>query len=556
LPRAGALYKEPFVYYSSAVILDIFQKILRVIKAGIAGFFGPDGRVVWWKVVIVLGVLIAGGIGIKMALGPNESVSPQVSIRQVDVRSVGVLASEKSPLSVVGTVSSKSEATVRAESSGAVTSVYRALGDSVGVGTIVATLENSSERAALLQAEGAEQAAQASLDKVKSGARSEERATLSAALQAAESGVVNAILSAYTGVDAAIPGTVDDFFTNATYILPHFNVLVPDDQLRVDVENERLALGPILERERARALTLSVSDDLPAELAKTTAEVRRVRDFLDAVIKLLNTGIPTVTYSQATIATYVTSASAARVTINTALSSLSSTKLSLETAQNNLTQSVTGARPEDLAAAEAALKQAEGSVAAARANLEHTIIRAPISGTINSFSLKKGDYVSLSAPVLTVANNEALEVLAYITESDRREIAVGQRVTFDSGATGVVTKIAPALDPLTKKIEVRIGVTDPDKRLVNGQSVLASIERTVSDISSVSRITIPISAIKVEADRTTVFTVTPDSTLIAHGVELGKLLGDRVEIAAGLTLDMEVVVDARGLREGQTVEVK
>jgi multidrug efflux pump subunit AcrA (membrane-fusion protein) len=82
------------------------------------------------------------------------------------------------------------------------------------------------------------------------------------------------------------------------------------------------------------------------------------------------------------------------------------------------------------------------------------------------------------------------------------------------------------------------------------------IERVNPKITATSRVTIPIAAIKVEAERVTVFTVNPDSTVTPHEVTLGALLGDRVEITQGLTGDMMIITDARGLREGQKVEVK
>ena len=200
----------------------------------------------------------------------------------------------------------------------------------------------------------------------------------------------------------------------------------------------------------------------------------------------------------------------------------------------------------------AAVKQAQGGLAAARANLEKSIIRAPISGTVNSFSLKRGDYVQMTSPVLTVANNSSLEVVTYISENDAREVSVAQPVTIEQ-ASGVVTRIAPALDPVTKKIEVRIGVNNP-KGLINGQSVLVSIVRTRAVSGGTDRITIPIAAVKVEAERTTVFTMNVD-VLVAHEVTLGALLGERVVISGGLTPDMRIVVDARGLREGEKVQV-
>jgi RND family efflux transporter MFP subunit len=495
------------------------------------------------------------GVVANMFLRQSAAVPIDSSTRQVEVRSVAALSSENAPLSIAGTVRSKSEASVRAESSGRVTAVYRNLGDSVGAGTIIAELESASGRAALLQAQGVEAAAQAGLEKIQKGTRAEQLDILRSALDGAKSGAVNALLLAYTSVDGAVRSTTDTFFSNPTSAAPHFNITTSNTSWKTSAESQRVALGAVLDREKARSSTISASDDLNTELTRSATELRTVRDFLDSVIASLNSGIPTLEYPTATIATYIANASAARASINTALSALSGAKQSLETSQSNLEQGVTGAQPEDIAAAKASLMQAQGAVAAARANLERAVIRAPISGTINSFSLKEGDYVSAGSEVLTVANNHALEVIAYMTESDTREVAIGQKVAFDTGASGVVTRIAPALDPVTKKIEMRIGITDRTVSLVNGQSVLALIDRVNPTITTTSRVTIPISAIKVQADKVTVFTVNPDMTLVSHMVTLGTLLGDRVEIKGGLTGDMMIVTDARGLREGQIVEV-
>jgi RND family efflux transporter MFP subunit len=537
------------------VFATIFERIWAIVRAVATAFVEFANRVGWWKIGIAGAVVIVGGLAAHAYIGPSTPV-PALSIRQVEVRSVAALAAESSPLEIVGTVSAKSEATVLAESSGRITRAYYGLGDVVGAGASIVALENASQQAALLQAQGAQDAAQAALDKVKSGARAEEKSTLQASLNAGQQGAVNALLSAYTAVDNAIRGTTDPFFISPNGVSPRFKILAYDSQVKINAEDGRIALNSVLAREKTRAADLSTDDDLHAEFDTTTTEVRQVRDFLDTVIATLNAGIAAPEYPQSTIDAYLSDATAARASINTVLSTLSSAHLALQMAENNLKESVVGARPEDIAAAEAALKQAQGSVAAARASLEKTIVRAPISGTINSFSLKVGDHVSQGSPVVTVANNSALEVIAYVSESDAREIAVGQNVSFDSGAKGIVTKIAPALDPVTKRIEVRIGISDPGKTLLNGQSILARIERVAPGIAVTSRITIPISAVKVEADRTTVFTVGADSALVAHEVKLGALLGDRIEITEGVSADMQIVTDARGLREGQSVEAR
>ncbi len=509
---------------------------------------------------------ITAGIGLAVVIvaimflhgGSDPIAESAKASRAVEVRSVAELASQSAPLTVVGSVSSVSEASVRAETSGQVTRVNRALGDSVSAGTIIVEIEASSQRAALLQAQGAVDAAKASLAKVQSGTRPEQLGILQSSLEGAKSGAVNTLLAAYSAVDNAISGGVDAMFDNARGSRPNFVVTVPDSQLIVSIEDGRIAMNTLLQRQEAAASTVSAGADLLGELTRTEAELRSVRGFLDSIITGLNKAIATISVPTATISGYQATAVAARGSVNASLASISAARQALQTAQKNMEQGVSGPVDEDVAASNAALKQAEGTYAAALANLEKALVRAPISGTINSLSIKRGDYLSQSTPVVTIANNGALEVVAYVTEQDMRHIKAGDKVSLEEGAEGVVTRIAPALDPVTKKIEVRIGVTGSGKNLVNGQSISVTFQRRGVAVGAVdtSRLSIPISAIKVGSDESNVFTVSAEGTLEAHPVVLGELLGERVIVSTGLTPEMMIVTDARGLRAGQQVSTK
>ena len=52
-----------------------------------------------------------------------------------------------------------------------------------------------------------------------------------------------------------------------------------------------------------------------------------------------------------------------------------------------------------------------------------------------------------------------------------------------------------------------------------------------------------------------VFTVNTENLLESHIVTLGALLGNDIVITGGITRDMEIVIDARGLKEGMEVTV-
>lgn len=506
---------------------------------------------------LLVAAVIVAGIGTFMRGGGSEG-APTAASRVVEVKSVAELASQSSSLAVVGTVNSVSEASVRAETSGQVTRVYRSLGDNVAAGSIVVELEAASQRAALLQAQGSVDAAKAALAKVQSGTRPEQIAILQSGFEGAKSGAVNTLLSAYAAVDNAVRGGVDAMFENPDSTAANFVVSTSDSQLALSIVNTRTSLGTIFSRHSAASQSLSPAADLLSELARTETELRTVRDFLDSIIAGLNRSIATITVPASTIAGYQATAAAARTSVNSSLAAISVARQALQAADKNMEQGVSGPVTEDVAAAKAALTQAEGGYAAAQANLEKSLVRAPISGTINSLSIKRGDYVTQSSPVLTVANNGALEVVAYVTEQDLRHIKAGDRVGLEDGAEGVVTRVAPAIDPVTKKIEVRIGVSGRADSLVNGQSVTVTFTRSGVAVGSVdtSRLSIPISAIKVGSDESTVFTVNVEGKLESHVVVLGDLLGERVVVREGLTPEMEIVTDARGLRAGQEVTTR
>jgi RND family efflux transporter MFP subunit len=510
------------------------NRILYRVRA----FFSRLGLVRGALLIIVLVAIIFGGVAFAKR-GGSTVAAPQDTTPHVTLASVSDLSQGGSGLSVAGTVQSQTEATVRAEKGGEITAVHYALGDSVSAGTIVAEMENDSERAAVLQAQGAYQAAQAG-------------ATVSqTTLSGAKSSVVATLLSAYASVDTTIRTNIDPMFSNPESNQRAFIVPSADSQSKIYAEAGRGEMAAILTRENGKSSILSANDELIGELTATEGELRAVRDFLDTVIKTLNAGIATNGISDTTIATYKATATGARSTINSTLAAVSGAHQTLQTAIQNSAQG-TGAN----SSSQAALTQAEGTLAAAKANLEKTIIRAPISGTINSLSLKRGDFVQMTSPVLTVANNHALEVISYITGNDTTRIAVGDKAKIEGDVDGTITRIAPAIDPLTKKIEVRIGLP-ANAAVTNGQSVVVDFVKPVASQTKPSKgpTTIPLSALKIGSDTIVVFTVDENSKLVPHPVTLGTLLGDRVVISSGVNPDMIIVTDARGLQAGQTVNV-
>lgn len=485
-------------------------------------------------------------------------VAPEevLNMPAVEVLSVGALSESGAPLSLPGEVKSRSEANIKTEASGRVIHVYKKIGDAVLAGEVIAEIENAREVAALEQAKAVLAQAQASQNISEISLGSSELL-----LGEARNSAVNTLRSTYDGVEDAIRNKIDPMFSNPDTPNPSFNVQSSNNQLVTDLNFTRLKMQALLSAEKKRRDSLAVGNDLLAEIKMTENELAEVKKFIDLVNATLNLGLATTGIPQATIDAHKVVASAARTSWGSLVANISTTKdnLTAKTAQYETARKQGGSGLSGTTTSDAAVAQAQSGVQLARVALEKTIVRSPIFGTVNSLPITEGDFVSALQPAATVSNNAALEIVAYITSLDSREVVVGNAVQIQGTAKGVVTRVAPALDPLTKKIEVRIGVSEGIESLLNGQSVSLMIARS-KDVGGgakdpLAALSIPIASLKITPDGPVVFTV-EGGVLIEHAVKLGALLGDRVVVTEGLTRSMEIVKDARGLKNGQVVLIK
>ena len=520
--------------------------------------------------VLIMVICIAAYMHSRAA--GTAAVDATDGLSHVHIASIASLSSQSGPLPVTGKVTSLNEATILAQTSGEIVSLSHALGDRVSAGGVIAQFENSSQLAAVLQAQGAYDAAQANLDKVLNGNRSElvdiSQTTAAKAqtnLAQTKTSTIDTIRNAYGVNDDAIRSKLDVVFSNPRTTNVQFSMNTSNQSIVNKITQERVTVEAMLNAEAERSQNLNASSDLVAELAQAADDTRQLKSFADDVAAALNIAIASQSISQTTISGYIASASAVRSSFSTSLSALSAASQALtaasaqaDVASTQLQQDTSGSRPEDDAAARAALKQAQGALNAAQANLEKTIVRSPISGTIVSLPVTRGDFVSSFAQVAEISNPQALQIKVYVTSDDARTIAVGGAVAIEGGVTGVVTSIAPAIDPSTNKIQVGVGITGDQGSLTDGETVTVTIDRvnekTATATKSSAAILIPIVAAKITPAGTFVFTVA-SSTLIAEPVTLGAILGDQITVVSGLTSDATIVTDARGLSDGQSVVV-
>jgi multidrug resistance efflux pump len=508
--------------------------------------------------------IVAGGFLIIVAIlkiilgGDDATAETKLTSRKVIVASVSSLSNSDKDFPLVGTVTSVSEATIRSESSGKLTYVSKKLGDMVYAGGVIGEFENSGEKAAVLQAEGVYEQAKAARN--IAGLNSGQAGT---SLVDTKNQALNTVVSSYATVEDAIRGKTDSAFTDPKFDQVKLLLAVPDANLASSLEIKRKAIEKILIAREAKNKTLTQNSDLITELNAALLDAQTIKTYLDDLYTAYSKALPDSNFSQTLIDTGKTNTQTARSAVTATISGLVTMRTTLTSSvtanqvagTDNLSQS-SGA----LATADAQVKQALGAYNGALARLEKTIIRSPITGTLNSLTINTGDYISAFTQVAVVSNNGALEVVSSVTDDDAKRISVGSTVMIDGTVSGVVTRIASAIDPTTKKIEVRIGIKDIKSTLTNGQSVriLVNQDKKTAATATTKKsgpIIIPIAALKLTPRGGNVFIVNASNTLVALPVKEGAILGEEIQILEGLVGSEVIVTDARGLKEGQAVEI-
>ncbi len=474
----------------------------------------------WGQALAIAGLLVLfWGISALLS-GTPATTTP--AIRAVSLRSVGELSGSVSGASIVGNVRARSEAELRAEAGGTVRSVNTVVGAFVPAGFVLAELENSSERAQVTQAEGAYDAALAA------------RASVSPVDVA--SGARNAYRDAFDTLDILLETQVDQLFGGPTPVGPDL-LINPTGSDPAELSKERKRIAALMETERARLAGAAATD--PRELLDGIEPLaRQIAAFVDAVSEAANR-----TNSNAS-ATQITAITTARTQVTGVLSSLTAAQATLRSGATGSTASV-----------DASVKSALGTLRLAEASLEKTRIRAPIGGTVNYLPIRVGDYVGNLDHVATVAQNGALEIVAFASEEAVASLSAGAKVQIEDQYEGTVTSIAPALDPVTKQIELHVAV-GIESGLVNGQSVRLTLPGTVPTTETTEGpVLLPLSAVKLSAGNRVVFMLREDGRLEALPVQIGEVVGERIQILSPLPADLRIVSDARGLSDGQQVRV-
>lgn len=182
------------------------------------------------------------------------------------------------------------------------------------------------------------------------------------------------------------------------------------------------------------------------------------------------------------------------------------------------------------------------------------ILSSPISGTVLEKHVFAGQYVMPQGDLYVVADLSTVWVQARVFEYELPHIEIGMpvTVTLSSQATrqfsGKVVFIDPVADEMTRSVQVRVELSNPDGQLRPGMFCHVLISHGMG-----TALTVPTSAVIRTGERDIAFRATSAEHFVPVQVKISPVrFEDRFQILEGLQAGDQVVVSANFLIDSES----
>jgi HlyD family secretion protein len=242
--------------------------------------------------------------------------------------------------------------------------------------------------------------------------------------------------------------------------------------------------------------------------------------------------------------------------------------------QQAYTLSKIGPRPEEIARAKGSLLQAEGQMAYAKSQLDATVIRAPVSGTILERKAEKGELITAQfasgaeggpqGSVVALADLNDIQVELDISQDDFARLSPKEKgiVTTDAFPdrkyNGEISEISPEANRQKATVQVKVQILNPDEYLrpeMNATVKFLANENHKASTPEASGAFVPGAAVRDHDGKKVVFVAFNDKAVRrsvnvisqrSGGFVVNGLVGGENVITAG----------PQDLKDGQKIKIK
>jgi RND family efflux transporter MFP subunit len=190
---------------------------------------------------------------------------------------------------------------------------------------------------------------------------------------------------------------------------------------------------------------------------------------------------------------------------------------------------------------------------------ENNQLLSPISGIVTARNYDNGDMYSGASPVYVVEQIRPVKLMVNVSESYFTKVKKGMDASVkldvygDEVFQGKVSLIYPTIDPASRTFPVELRIANNDERVRPG--MFARVTMNFGDVQHV--VASDLSVVKqAGSGERYIYVYKANGTVSYQKVELGRRLGNRYEVLAGVADGDRVVVSGQSrLTNGQEVEV-
>ena len=214
------------------------------------------------------------------------------------------------------------------------------------------------------------------------------------------------------------------------------------------------------------------------------------------------------------------------------------------------------------------LQRQQATLEKAMLDLSYTEIKAPLAGRVGRAKYSVGDLVGPeSGPLAAIVAQDPVYVTFPVTQrqlleirrraaaesTDQRDVVIRLRLADGSAypQTGRLDFVDVRVDQGTDTVQVRAGMPNPDRLLIDGQLVTAVVETAKPEQALV----IPQQALQADQAGMFVLVVDAEDKVQVRRVTIGAKLEAEVVVATGLAVGDRVIVEgAQKVRPQQVVQ--
>lgn len=178
-----------------------------------------------------------------------------------------------------------------------------------------------------------------------------------------------------------------------------------------------------------------------------------------------------------------------------------------------------------------------------------TLLTAPVTGVVVDRQLGPGQFVYAggSSPLFTMADLSTVWLIAHVREADANQLRAGLPIDVHvlalPGKTWHTTiqSVGASIDPVTRRIEVRASLTNPEGELKPEMFASFNIIGRNGDNQPAQSPAVPESAVIHEADTARVWVIHDNNQLELRNIKLGRRKDNQLEVLDGVTTGERIV---------------